>query len=145
MDSMKARLTVTPLQLGIISLEQNLVATYVLLPDEDISSFYPCCCENATCTSSMGKVGRSQAKCAVVDGRLTSSFTDVKGLFPCFVDDGEFFGVVTMFSLLHSSRHSPLKGTFGNHIRLWGKGGQIPPFFYPVEQSHVTDSCLQHF
>lgn len=47
MDIMKARLLGTPLQLGIISLEQNLVATYVLLPDEDISFFYWCCCENA--------------------------------------------------------------------------------------------------
>lgn len=130
MDSMKARLTGTQLQLDIISLEQNLVAIYVLLPDEDISFFfYPCCCESAWCTSSMGKVGRNQAKCAVVDGRLTSSFMDFKGLFLCFVEDGEFFGVVTMFSLLHSSRPSPPKGTFGNHIRLWGKGRQSPLSF----------------
>jgi len=39
MDTMKSRLTGTPLQLDMISLEQNLVATDVLLLDEAVSFF----------------------------------------------------------------------------------------------------------
>lgn len=40
MDSVRTRVTGAPLQLGIISLEENLVATYVLSPDEDLSFFF---------------------------------------------------------------------------------------------------------
>lgn len=40
MDSMKASLTGIPLQLDVISLEQNLLTTDVLLLDEDTSFFF---------------------------------------------------------------------------------------------------------
>lgn len=90
---------------------------------------------------SLGK-GGNNPKCAAVDGSLTSSSMDVKGLFPHFLEDGgRVFGVVMMFSLLCSLLREPL----GVMWDFWGGGRQIPPFLHPLEQSHVADSCLQHF
>lgn len=92
---------------------------HALLLDENVCVFFLfnlCCCENAVCTSSMGRMGKSQAKCALLDGQMKSSFIEVRGLrsslFPRFVVDGEFLGVVVMFSL----QHSLPKGTFGSCI-----------------------------
>lgn len=63
-----------------------------VMTDEDIS--FPktlCSGENARCNSSVEGLARNQAKCAV-HGKLTSSFMDIRGLLPCFVEDGELFG-----------------------------------------------------
>lgn len=76
------------------------------------------------CSSSVGK-GRNHPKCAAVDGSLTSSFTDVKGLFPHFLEDGECFGVVMMFSLLCFFLREPL----GIMWDFEERAGKPPPSF----------------
>lgn len=132
MDSMKASLTGIPLQLDVISLEQNRLTTDVLLLDEDTSFFFSVLWKcNMYFIYGEGGEEPSQARCCWWEVDII--FHRCKGLFPCCVEDGEFFGVVRLLSLLHSSRHSPLKGTFGNHMRLWGKGRQISPLFLPTQ------------
>lgn len=62
---------------------------------------------------------------------------DVKGLFPHFLGMGEVFWCDNdvLSSLL------PLKGTFGNDVRFWGEGRQIPPFFHPLSHMWQIHAC----
>lgn len=97
---------------------------------ENVCYFCLCCCENATCTS-MGKGGRNTSQHACVGGSLTSS-SDVRrlrsNLIPCFMVDGETFGVAVMLSLLCSSRHTPLLGEPLGAVYDCGEGvGKYPP------------------
>lgn len=75
--------------------------------------------------------GEELSQHAHVGGSLTSS-SDVRGLrsnpFPCFMVDGETFGVVVMLSLLCSSRHTLLLGEPLGAVYDFGERvGKYPP------------------